>query len=531
MSNTVFPTLAGITWNVLKSPRWSTKVHESAGGKEMRAAFWSTPIYTWQLTYELLRASALLELQSLIGFFNARQGRFDSFLFSDPADNNVTAHGFGAGDGVKTAFQLQRSLAGPRQVDFSGVTPFSSTPRTNRILYSQDLTNAAWLKLGASSAVAYATPAPDGSLTASRITIGGTTGDVVHQAVASGYTPSVTLATSLWIRVITAGSGNLQIVNASGTDSFNIVPTALWQRLSGTFPSLASGAAGVQIRTDLAGTPWVLDVWGVQQEEAGAPTPYIATTSSAVTVNPSYSPSSADAFEPVNDLNGVLSVYRKDWQGNQQLYPTSRTNQCLWSQDFSNAAWTKTTMSVATGIPDPSGGTGAQTLTATSANGTVDQFLSSAPSLVRSNSVWLRRRTGSGVIQIVKPDNTTYTTVALTSNWTRFSVPGASSVNRRAGILIATSGDAIDAFAFQLEDGPVATSYIATTTLAVAITDYVLSATGLVTLAVAPLLNAILTWTGSYYWRVRFDIDQADFNNFLYQLWELRKIALVSVKT
>ena len=117
MSNTVFPTLAGLTWNVLKSPRWSTKVQQSVGGKEMRAQFFSTPLYTWTLTYELLRASALLELQTLLGFFNARQGRFDSFLFSDPNDNNVTQMGFGVGDGVKTAFQLQRTVQGSKSYD------------------------------------------------------------------------------------------------------------------------------------------------------------------------------------------------------------------------------------------------------------------------------------------------------------------------------------------------------------------------------------------------------------------------------
>jgi uncharacterized protein (TIGR02217 family) len=109
MSQAVFPTLLGLTWNVLKAPLWSTKVQRSVGGKELRAAFYSAPIWTWTLSYEILRqATAFQELQQLVGFFNARRGRYDSFLFSDPSDNAVVTQNFGTGDDVKTAFQLVR---------------------------------------------------------------------------------------------------------------------------------------------------------------------------------------------------------------------------------------------------------------------------------------------------------------------------------------------------------------------------------------------------------------------------------------
>src|SRR4051812_12387575 len=111
MSNAIFPTLAGLAWDVLKTPLWSTSVQQSVSGKEIRAQYFSTPIYRWRLSYELLRASAVAELQTLIGFFHARQGKFDSFLFSDPADNAVVQHGFGLGNGTTVAFQLQRTLA------------------------------------------------------------------------------------------------------------------------------------------------------------------------------------------------------------------------------------------------------------------------------------------------------------------------------------------------------------------------------------------------------------------------------------
>lgn len=113
MSNAIFPALPGLAWDVVKTPRWNTKVQSSVGGKEVRARFFAAPIWRWQLSYEVLRqASAFQELQTLVGFFNQRQGRFDSFLYSDPTDNSVTAEQFGTGNGSQVTFQLVRNYGG-----------------------------------------------------------------------------------------------------------------------------------------------------------------------------------------------------------------------------------------------------------------------------------------------------------------------------------------------------------------------------------------------------------------------------------
>lgn len=112
MSNAVFPVLPGLSWSVTKTPKWSTRVQTSISGREYRAAFFTLPLWSFKLSYEVLRAGAQQELQQLAGFFNARQGSFDSFLYADPSDNAVTAQQFGTGNGVATAFQLTRSLGG-----------------------------------------------------------------------------------------------------------------------------------------------------------------------------------------------------------------------------------------------------------------------------------------------------------------------------------------------------------------------------------------------------------------------------------
>jgi len=113
VSQAIFPQVSGLTWNVIKAPQWLTKVQRSVGGKELRAAFWSAPIYTWTLSFEILRqASAFTEFQTLIGFFNARQGKFDSFRFNDAVDSSVVTQNLGTGDGVKTQLQLVRTYGG-----------------------------------------------------------------------------------------------------------------------------------------------------------------------------------------------------------------------------------------------------------------------------------------------------------------------------------------------------------------------------------------------------------------------------------
>ena len=113
MSNAVFPVLPGLMFDVAKAPRWSTVVHSTSSGKEQRGGFYSRPYYRWTLSFEFLRqAAAFAEYQSLVGFYNARQGQFDSFLYSDPTDNAVTTENFGTGDAAATAFQLKRAVGG-----------------------------------------------------------------------------------------------------------------------------------------------------------------------------------------------------------------------------------------------------------------------------------------------------------------------------------------------------------------------------------------------------------------------------------
>lgn len=111
MSNAIFPTLPGQKIEVTASPTFSTKTQRSVSGRELRAAFMAYPLWTFSVAYEFLRDTAAYpELDTLTGFFLARRGSFDSFLFKHPADNTAVDMPFAVGDGSTKSFQLTRAL-------------------------------------------------------------------------------------------------------------------------------------------------------------------------------------------------------------------------------------------------------------------------------------------------------------------------------------------------------------------------------------------------------------------------------------
>lgn len=53
---------------------------------------------------------------------------------------------------------------------------------------------------------------------------------------------------------------------------------------------------------------------------------------------------------------------------------------------------------------------------------------------------------------------------------------------------------------------------------------------GLVTFTTPPPVSASLTWTGSFFYRVRYMGDTFDTKQFMYDLWEANKVEFISVK-
>jgi uncharacterized protein (TIGR02217 family) len=110
MSNAIYPTLPGLLPTAGFAPRFKTEVQSAVSGREVRAALMQYPLWDITLAYEFLRAvTAFPELDTLVGFFGARKGSWDSFLVTVPNDNAVIDMGFATGDGTTRVFQITRT--------------------------------------------------------------------------------------------------------------------------------------------------------------------------------------------------------------------------------------------------------------------------------------------------------------------------------------------------------------------------------------------------------------------------------------
>ena len=164
------------------------------------------------------------------------------------------------------------------------------------------------------------------------------------------------------------------------------------------------------------------------------------------------------------------------------LVELARTNICLWSDDLTNAAWTKSNATTAKTATGPDGAANsATTLTATAGNATCLQSITSASNR-RVTSCWIKRRTGTGAVQMTQDNGTTWAAVTVTAGWTQVSIASAIATNPIVGLRVVTSGDAVDVALFQHETTTsttgFATSAIRTTTASVTRTADTISCTG-----------------------------------------------------
>lgn len=264
----------------------------------------------------------------------------------------------------------------------------------------------------------------------------------------------------------------------------------------------------------------------------------------------------ADGSAVVQDVT-VDSIYRNDWQGNQQLYPTPRTN--VWPQSSGKAVWGSAASLTATlgATNGPAGSATAMMLVESATNAvhaitslpgfagitipansnlTFSVFVCPLPggthryiNLLLSNSANLNATycrvtfdTLSGSIGSPTFGTTPVTFVNATndaipgSSWRRISLTcsmGATTIPNTylyianalgPGVTGLTyvgdgaSGFLVDGRQYEVNaPGDRPTSLIATSGSARTVTDYTVSPAGLVTLGETPVQSAALTWNGT----------------------------------
>lgn len=166
-SDAVFPSTPGLTWTLKASPTFSTVRQRNRARRETRLVNDPYPLWSFELSYEFLRdyvgsaqtatvssganrsasnPQGYSDLALIVGFFCRQLSTAESFLL-DPAmltgreeESHAVGVLIGTGDGVTTAFQLQRHFGGfmdiveaprgPAKVNVGGVpaSGFAQSP-------------------------------------------------------------------------------------------------------------------------------------------------------------------------------------------------------------------------------------------------------------------------------------------------------------------------------------------------------------------------------------------------------------------
>lgn len=112
---------------------------------------------------------------------------------------------------------------------------------------------------------------------------------------------------------------------------------------------------------------------------------------------------------------------------------------------MTDPGWVASDITVGSAVGVDGGATSAASLTASAGDGTI-LFTTVLTAAVRTYGAWVRRKTGSGVIQMTKDGGASWTTITVDANYPELpqSVTTANAANPVVGFKIVESGDAIE---------------------------------------------------------------------------------------
>ena len=252
------------------------------------------------------------------------------------------------------------------------------------------------------------------------------------------------------------GSGIIRIRDSSSTHITTLTLTSSWQRFLIYIPA---SFTNVQISASTGGCD--ATIYGAQLVEGADPLPYLKTETR---------------------LNRPRVDFSLPGCPNLLLEP-QRTNLVFYSEDFSNAYWTKQAGITATyNTTETLSPDGTYNATKFVGNGTTGVLKTSiSVSGVVSRSVYLKSVTGTTTATFKEPNTNVPSpiTLTITNEWQRFEMIGDNGSSLQGLQIDDITSDGIYMWGAQLELGSYSTSYIPTTSASVTRNADVASKTGI----------------------------------------------------
>ena len=234
--------------------------------------------------------------------FAAQGSLGESLTVTSPATSAALTKADGSPFVVTVPANLPSLVAG-------GVQVYGA--RVSRILQNQTFSNAVWSKNGTASCVASPNPAPDGTMTAWRCTVGEYAINDLAQS-ASGFTAGASLAVSRWLSPVSGSSVVVLNTNDStaGRTAVDLSAFTGWRHITASSQHATTTAAWKATSGGLAGFRFAVtagaafDVWRPWQQE-GALGPDAEVQASPLSV-------AATRLETPIPAGARWAIYRKD---------------------------------------------------------------------------------------------------------------------------------------------------------------------------------------------------------------------------